>query len=311
MYFKMTKAAVTVAGGVAALCLGSVPAAMAAPASSAYFVPCNAYALNEAIYHANFHNGETLDLAPGCTYDLPHALPIIKTHLTIVGYQTTLTRTWDAGSFSLLSVGKCTGGGGGGITNENSDDPPLCMSDLTVIKVNFTRGGGSDTDEGGAIDSQGALYVQGGTFSGNNASEYGGAIYNDGHMTVNNATFTGNVAPYGGAIYNQDDASIEGSSFTWNKAPNPYGDLDNSDGGAIFNDEDMYLANSGFVANSTGGNGGAIYTQADLHAGRITVVDNAAGFEAGGIYNNDETATLLDSTVFGNHPDNCYEVRGC
>jgi predicted outer membrane repeat protein len=307
MYFKMTRAAVTVAGGATALCLGSVPAALAAPASSTYLVPCNAYALNLAIGHA--HYGETLDLAPGCTYDLPYALPIIKTHLTIVGNQTTLTRTWDAGSFSLLSVGECTGGGG--ITNENSDDPPLCMSDLTVIKVNFTGGGGSDTDEGGAIDSRGTLYVEGGTFSENNASEYGGAIYNEGHMTVNNATFTGNVAPYGGAIYNQDDASIGGSSFTWNKAPNPYGDLDNSDGGAIFNDVDMYLANSGFVANSTGGNGGTIYTQDDLHAGRITVVDNAAGFEAGGIYNNDETVTLLDSTVFGNQPDNCYEVPGC
>jgi predicted outer membrane repeat protein len=292
-----------VAGGAAALCLGSVPAALAAPASSTYLVPCNPYALNLAIGHA--HYGETLDLAPGCTYYLPEALHTIKTNLTIVGNQSTLTRTRNAGSFSLLRVG---GGGCGGLGTSVRD---CSVAGLTVINVNFTDGGGSDTDEGGAIDSRGTLYVEGGTFSDNNTSEYGGAIYNDGHMTVNHATFTGNVAPYGGAIYNQDYASIGGSSFTWNKAPNPHGDLDNSDGGAIFNDEDMYLANSGFVANSTGGNGGAVYTQDDLHAGRITVVDNAAGFEAGGIYNNDETVTLLDSTVFGNQPDNCYEVPGC
>jgi predicted outer membrane repeat protein len=310
MYFKMTRATVTVAGGAAALCLGSVPAALAASASSTYFVPCSPYALDFAIGHA--HYGETLDLAPGCTYYLPEALPTIKTTLTIVGNQSTLTRTRDAESFSLLTVG---GGGCGGLGTRvlNGNAVGDCsVTGLTVINVNFTDGGGSDTDEGGAIDSRGRLYVEGGTFSDNNAGEYGGAIYNAGHMTVNNATFTGNLAPYGGAIYNRDDASIGGSSFTWNKAPNPYGDLDNSDGGAIYNDEYMYLANSGFLANSTGGNGGAIYSDDDLHASHITVVANAAGFEAGGIYNGEDgNVTLLDSTVFGNQPDNCYEVPGC
>src|SRR5580658_8731583 len=73
MYFKMTRAAVTVMGGAAALCLGSVPAALAAPPQNTYFVPCNPYALHQAIGHARY--GETLDLAPGCTYYLPGALP--------------------------------------------------------------------------------------------------------------------------------------------------------------------------------------------------------------------------------------------
>src|SRR5580693_1058772 len=68
MYFKMTRATVTVAGGAAALCLGSVPAALAAPAQPATFVPCNAYALHAAINDAS--SGDTLDLAPGCTYYL-------------------------------------------------------------------------------------------------------------------------------------------------------------------------------------------------------------------------------------------------
>jgi predicted outer membrane repeat protein len=292
MYFKMTRAAVIVAGGAVALCLGSIPAALAAPAQDTTFVPCNPYALHEAIADASY--GETLVLAPGCTYRLADALPDIMTKLTIVGHESTLTRTWDAGDFSLLTVGDCE------------------AADVTVINVNFTDGGGDDTDYAGGIYNGKTLHVEGGTFSGNESDEYGGAIYNDGDMTVTGATFTDNLAPYGGAIYNNHDASIEGSSFTWNKAPTLSGDPDNSYGGAIDNEHDMYLTNSGFVANSTGGYGGAIYTElGDLHAGHITVTANAAGFDGGGIYNWEATATVSGSVVFGNHPDNCYEVSGC
>jgi predicted outer membrane repeat protein len=292
MYFKMTRAAVTVAGGAVALCLGSVPAALAAPAQNGTFVPCNAWALHTAINDAS--SGDTLDLAPGCTYYLPHALPDIMTDLTIVGYHSTLTRARWAGDFSLLKVG-CSAG------------------DLTVINVNFTDGGG-DIDRGGAIDvKDGTLHVTGGIFTGNETDNEGGAIYNDGHMWVNNATFTDNLAPYGGAIENDYDAWIEGSSFTWNKAPTLWGDPDNSEGGAIYNDDNMQLADSGFLGNSTGGYGGAIYTEDDLHAAHITVTANEADFDGGGIYNDGDsyTADLYNSTVFGNQPNNCSYVDGC
>jgi predicted outer membrane repeat protein len=301
MYFKMTRAAITVMGGAAALCLGSVPAALAAPAAPATdLVACSADALYTAIVHQSY--GETLDLAPGCTYSLPARLPNIRTHLTIVGDHSTLTRTRDAGSFSLLTV---AGGGCDG-------DDYYCTADLTVINVNFTDGGGSDTDYGGAIyNNDRALQVTGDTFSDNKTDEYGGAIYNGGRMTVTNATFTDNLAPYGGAIYNDYYASIAGSSFTWNQAPTLSGDPDNSDGGAIYNDDDLYLLNSGFAGNSTGGYGGAIYTEDYLDAGHVTVIGNEAGFDGGGIYNDDETVHLSGSTVFYNHPDNCYDVTGC
>jgi predicted outer membrane repeat protein len=297
-------------GGAAALCLGSVPAALAAPPHNTYFVPCNPHALYLAIAHARY--GETLDLAPGCTYYLPGRLPEIRTNLTIVGYHSTLTRTRNARPFSLLTVDGDCGGGIGSVINANLDDA-YCKADLTVIKVNFTDGGGYGTDDGGAIDNEGGmLHVEGGTFSDNKTDNVGGAIYNDGYMTVNNATFTRNLAPYGGAIENDYDASIGGSSFTWNKAPTLYGPPDSSDGGAIYNDDDMDITHSGFLANSAGGYGGAIYTQGDLHAGHITVTANAAGFDGGGIYNDyDHTANLSASAVFGNHPNNCNNVPGC
>ena len=313
MYFTMTRAAVTVAGGAAALCLGSVPAALAAPAHSTDFVPCNPYALHQAISHQSY--GETLVLAPGCTYYLPDALPEITTTLTIAGYHSTLTRTWDARSFSLLTVGGCRHiiPSVASVTVNDGD-----CGDLTVINVDFTDGGGYGISQGGAIDNEGGtLHVEVGTFAGNKTDEYGGAIYNDGQMTVSHATFTGNLAPYGGAIYNDDQASIYVSSFTWNKAPTLYGDPDNSDGGAIYNDDDLYLADSGFLANSTGGNGGAIYTDGTLRGDHITITANAAGFDGGGIYDGGDVvdpAALRDSTVFGNQPDNCAptgSVAGC
>ena len=313
MYFKMTRAAVTVAGGAVALCLGSVPAAMAAPAQDATFVPCNAYALHTAIDDAS--SGDTLDLAPGCTYRLPAALPEIDTELTIVGYHSTLTRAHDAPGFSLLTLGG-RGCGDGGVNlpagSTNLDDDDGCDAWLAVTNVNFTDGGGYEVGKGGAIDNAGGrLHVTGGTFSDNETDSEAGAIYNDGTMTVENATFTDNLAPYGGAIENDRDASVEGSTFTWNKAPTLSGAPDNSDGGAIYNDHYLYLANSGFLGNSTGGYGGAIYTEGNLDAGYITVTANAAGFYGGGIYNDDETVTLSGSNVYDNQPNNCNNVPDC
>jgi predicted outer membrane repeat protein len=313
MYFKMTRAAVTVAGAAAALCLGSVPAALAAPASSTDFVPCNPYALHTAIADAS--SGETLDLAPGCTYYLPGALPKITIDLTIVGYHSTLTRGQGAPGFSLLPEGgEGCGNGGPNLPagNANVNDGNDCMADLTLINVNFTDGGGYDIGYGGAIDNKGGrLHVTGGIFSDNETDNEGGAIYSDGDMTVVNATFTDNLAHYGGAIENDNEASISGSSFTWNKAPTAVdADLYDSYGGAIYSNGDLYVDNSGFLGNSTGGYGGAIYNDEDLHAAHITVTANAAGFAGGGIYDDGET-WLSASAVFGNQPNNCTYVTGC
>jgi predicted outer membrane repeat protein len=279
--------------GAAALWLGSVPAALAAPASKAGHLPCDAAALSSAIGNAS--SGQTLNLAPGCTYHLPDALPAVTTTLTISGHNSTLTRTREAGSFSLLTVD----------------------ANLTVINVNFTDGGGYDIDDGGAIDNDGTLTVRGGIFSGNTTDEYGGAIYNVGQLTVSHATFTGNLAPYGGALYNDSNASIYGSSFTWNGAPTLYGSPDDSDGGAIYNDDYVDISGSGFLANSAGGYGGAIYNDGLLFGDNITITANAAGFGGGGIYTGSygaHPAALGDSMVFGNQSDNCVpagSVTGC
>jgi predicted outer membrane repeat protein len=287
MNFRLAKTAVTAFAGVAALCLASAPAALAAPAApakpgSTYLVPCNGYALYEAVKNAD--DGDTLVLAPGCTYYLYDGLETMRT-ITIVGHNSTITRGRGADDFSLLTVSDCE------------------SADVTVINVNFTNGGG-DILYGGAIDNENELTVQGGTFSGNEA-EYGGAIYNDGGMKVTGATFTHNSASeYGGAIYNVYDGTVEGSSFTWNSAK---GD---GYGGAIYDEEDLYLSSDGFLANSAV-YGGALYIDDYLDARHITVTANAASDGGGGIYNDDETADVTNSMVFGNQPNNCHDVPGC
>jgi predicted outer membrane repeat protein len=284
MYFRLAKTAVTVFAGVAALGLGSAPAALAAPADgSTEFVPCSGHALYDAVTNAGY--GETLFLAPNCTYQLYDTVNV-TTRLTIIGHDSTITQSSHAGGITLVSVGDCD-----------------CeAANLTLVNVNFTDGG--YTDEGGAIYNDSRLTVQGGTFSGNTA-EYGGAIYNNAQMTVTGATFTRNSATEGGAIYNDSSATIEGSAFTWNNATG--GD---NYGGAIDNEDNLYLSNTGFLANSAA-YGGGIYTDDNLHASHITVTSNAASEDGGGIYNDDETAIVANSSLFGNQPDNCFDVPGC
>ena len=284
MDFRLAKTAVTIFAGVAALGLGSAPAALAAPAGGGTeFVPCNGYALQGAFDSASY--GTTLILAPGCTYYLHQGLHTM-TRVTIIGHSTTITQARDAGGFTLLTVGNCE------------------SANVTVINVNFT-GGGGDTEDGGAIYNLNRLTVEGGTFSDNISDDDGGAIENDGQMRVTGATFTHNLAPNGGAILNDGPAIIEGSSFTWNHAPG-----ENAYGGAIYNDDDLFLGHDGFLGNSSDNNAGAIYNEDNMAASHITVTANAAGDDGGGIYN-DDNAAVNDSMVFGNQPDNCYNVPGC
>ena len=285
MYIRLAKTAVTVFAGVVALGLGSAPAALAAPADGGTeFVPCSAHALHDAVENADY--GDVLVLATNCTYQLYGTLDV-TTRLTMIGHNSTITEWSHAGGFTLVSVGDCECEG----------------ANLTLVDVNFTNGGG-DAEYGGAIYNDNRLTVKGGTFTDNSA-EYGGAIYNEDQMTVTGAAFTRNSATDGGAIYNEDNATIQGAAFTWNNAVG--GD---NYGGAIYSDDSLYLSNSGFLANSAA-YGGGIYNDDNLHASHITVTSNAASEDGGGIYNDDETAIVTGSSLFGNQPDNCFDVPGC
>jgi hypothetical protein len=262
MHRKQVRAAARTAAlaGTLVLGLGSAQAAMAQP-SRTVDAPCNADALAAAILYPSYR--ETIVLAPGCTYWLTGQLTDNASYLTIVGEDSTLERAPYASSITLLKVNYA--------------------KTLTLDDVNFTNGGGSSEDNGGAIYNHGTLTVNGGTFSDNRDGEYGGAIdsyasgLSDASLTVSDAYFTGNGGEYGGAIENGADstATISHSTFGQNRA--------SEYGGAIENDSLATITDSSFLGN-TGEYGGAIYNDGALGTTDDTFTGNR-GYEGGGIYN--------------------------
>jgi predicted outer membrane repeat protein len=316
MHLKLLRAAAVVAvlGGTATFGLGSIQPALAATTN----VGCNTPALITAM--TDYTSGDTLNLAPHCTYWLTAQLPSVMHTLTINGNGASLVRTHSAAPFSVLVVGCTTGG-------------------LTLENVNITNGGGSTDEDGGAIDVtnlDASLTIYGGTFSNNSVTEYGGAIYNRGTLTVNGATFTNNGAEYGGAIDSDNyvsEATLSHDSFIGNDADeggaiyNEDNDMvinsgnlrynDANYGGAVYNDYDLTANNTLFSMNTASGEdaeGGAIYNEDDLALNHSLVEVNKAFGGGGGIFNDDETVDLSFSLVNQNVPDNCEPVStidGC
>jgi large repetitive protein len=347
MHRKQLRAAARTAalGGTLVLGLGSAQAAMAQPPTTVH-ASCYPGALASAISGAS--SGETIVLAPGCTYWLAVGLSDYVPDLTIVGEDSLLERAPDAPSLTLLKVnyGKT----------------------LTLDDVNFTNGGGSSENDGGAIYNHGTLTVNGGTFSDNRAGEYG-AIDSFGldvtpSLTVNDAYFTGNGGGYGGAIEigRGSTATISDSTFSQNSTPGGYGGAIKNDGlaaitgssflgntskygGAIYNDGALSTTDDTFTGNR-GYEGGGIYNDGGFGGGPIIPGDNALtanlGYEGGGIVNdvnlpmkggltdngslivfnsaylgggiyNGSCAdyTLTGTTIFGNVTDNVYNTDDC
>jgi predicted outer membrane repeat protein len=312
----------------------SAQAALAKPQNVAY-VPCSASALAAALSSAS--SGDTLFLAPGCTYELTAALPNITTDLHIVGNGATLERSYAPGTpdFTILTV---TGG------------------NLTLIGVDFRNGichhggaiyndGGNVTVRGGTFIGNRALYYGGAIanysgyvtvlharFIGNSSSGeggYGGAIYNDDGMTVIGSDFLRNRAEWGGAIYNEYIATLTGDSFAWNYAYSGGGLYNDDDatvnggtfgqnhadyGAGIYNNDTLTLWHTLITFNVASNQGGGIYNYGTLTANDSHILGNQAPGGGGGIYNYDGTVTLNNTVVFVNVPDNCEPlgtIAGC
>jgi predicted outer membrane repeat protein len=288
-----------VIGGIVTLGLGSAPAAMAQPVVD---VTCSSSALAAAMTAPT--DGTTLELFSGCTYVLTSALPTVDNTLTIAGQDATLERSYHtANSFSIITVGE---------------------GNLTLDDVNFTNGGGSGDDFGGAIDNDGTLTVNGGIFLGNHVGQSGGAIVNDGSLTVDGAEFTGNSAQAGGAIFAAGNMTVDGADFTGNSAVSQGGALYIKEdawvngtllwrngaeyGGAIENLGSIQTSYTTIVQNDATEYGGGVVNGycTTLIADHSSIVDNVAGDSGGGIYDDyaDDTVTLHGTIVLGNRPDN-------
>jgi hypothetical protein len=313
--------------GCMTVALGVGPAQAAPAATGAVRVPCAASALAAGI--ADARAGETLSLAPHCTYVLTAGLPAISQELTILGNRATIERSYRPGirDFSILTVSP--------------------GADLAIGNLNFRHGGSAgsgpppaDTSAGGAIDNNGNLTVNGGDFTGNSASD-GGAIQNgSGSLSVRNAVFDGNRAVNGGAVENNGTMVLSHSTVTGNTASSLGGGVATAGGatvadcsiagntafegggmwttvtaavtggefrgnkaaagGGIFNDNLMTLAGSRVVGNTAAFSGGGVYN--DLF-GDVTVTSSSFRqnhAQTGGGIENEDFATLSRSQLYGN-----------
>src|SRR5450759_2515197 len=90
MHSRLMTITVSTIAGCAAVVLGMDAAAPARAAAGVVAVPCSPAALAAGITSAE--NGQTLRLAPLCSYELTAALPAISQDLTIQGTHATIER---------------------------------------------------------------------------------------------------------------------------------------------------------------------------------------------------------------------------
>jgi predicted outer membrane repeat protein len=309
-------AAGAVTAGLLATAAPGTQSALAAP-RGVVNVPCSAAALTAAIKGAS--SGETLSLAPLCTYGLSAALPPIVEKLTIEGNHSTI-KGQNSGTpdFAVLTVGSLSGsrvgtlavcdlnisGGapgisllsgavsvtGGRFSGNATAIESFSYTTLQVSGATFTDNSGG---WGGAISGTDSVSVTNSTFTRNSA-ERGGAVYVQfGHQEITNCHFSGNTATEaGGALYDDGNVTMTGTSFSANRAPV---------GGAISVYDGVYasldVTRSAFVANAAQ-TGGAIYNYDGLTATDSVFTANHA--TQGGAIDQDWYATLTGDLLTRN-----------
>ncbi|MFJ4126447.1 hypothetical protein ACIP3U_34730 [[Kitasatospora] papulosa] len=287
------------------LCIGTavtLTSVALAPAASAATLPvaCSETALRNAINTANgTPAGDTLNLAPGCTYRLTTELPAITSPIVINGNSDTITR--QSGTFRILTVnggaltlraailsdGDATGsstesGAGGAVVVTGNGSLNLSAS---VIRNNHANFGG-----GLSVFSGSRAQISASVFSGNTATQNGGGIVSDSTVTVNASLIRDNTAGnVGGGIANIGTLTVSASRIADNTAPNGGGGLANG------------------VPAASGGT--STVTASDISN------NSAGGANPGGVYNNGGTVNLRVSRVAANTPNNCLNspspVPGC
>ncbi|MGW7822878.1 hypothetical protein ACWGLF_33265 [Streptomyces puniciscabiei] len=273
-----------------------------APGASAatYAVACNEGALAGAITAANTNPGsDTLNLTPGCTYQLTGELPAITSQIVMNGNGATITRV--SGTFRLLTVN------GGNLTLRAIQ---LTNGDATGSSVENGAGGAIVVTGNGMLNLSGAVVR-------NNHANFGGGISNFSGSTTNVSlsTFTGNTAAQnGGAIVNDGTVTVGFSQISGNTADNV--------GGGIASIGTLTVNFTNVLSNTGTNGGGGLANGVPAAAGGTStlnasnVSNNHAGDNnPGGIYNNGGTVTLNGTRVAANTPNNCATsptpVPGC
>ncbi|MFF7973857.1 hypothetical protein [Streptomyces sp. NPDC007905] len=252
------------------------------------------------------------------------------------------------GTLKLENVtvsGNQVSGDGGGLSNEGGN--LTLVNSQVLTNVAFNTPVGNEAGDGGGISNNaaGTLTVKKSTIAGNTAQEDGGGIQNQGTLTVEGTHFSNNEArdDDGAAINQLGSASIRDSKFIENWAGLDGGAI-NSDptgtsateisgsrfyrnvagkfGGALNNEGTLTLKKSEIEDNQAGRLGGGINNEQEtsdtntttLTLEHTTVTENRATETGGGIYNEAGAKVILrNSEIFKNRPDNCAgdNVPGC
>lgn len=305
-------------GAAAALAAGTLVTA-APPAHAATInVACSAAALIAAVEDANADpGGDTLSLAPGCTYTLTarydgteDALPDIVGGLIIDGNGARLQRDTEAPSFGIadivgdlvvsdLTMAEFWGFNGayfhvGGslvlVDSTITNTPPFGQQDAALeVGDNGTLAVVSST-----IENQ-AIFATGGT---------GAAIDNRNELVVTDSVFRGNrilaptgVVQSGNAIANSGNAKIFESTFADNFGA--------ATGGAIRNTGYLEIHESSFT-NNNANFGGAIRSTgaSDLIIEDSYFANNEADLSGGALdIGAGSIARITNSTFYRNHAD--------
>ncbi|HEY71214.1 MAG TPA: CSLREA domain-containing protein [Anaerolineae bacterium] len=218
---------------------------------------------------------------------------------------------------------------GGGIANFTS---VLVVTDSDICDNTATKDGGGlwnqivatatlnnaviegnlATDDGGGIHNYGALEMNGGNLTRNEASRGGGLFNSDviatategtfgpGDVTLNDVRINANAADDAGAgVYNAGHFEVYLAKFAINSWP--------TQGGGMFNgpDAEAFLYDAWFT-NNTADLGGGLYNQGLIHFYRSSFTVNSAPDGLGGAIYNDNAmpgVLLRNVTVSGNMAD--------
>ncbi|MER6304479.1 hypothetical protein ACWCXK_01360 [Streptomyces sp. NPDC001739] len=182
-------------------------ALMAVPVTANAQIPvlCSESALVAAVNAANAAGGETLALAPFCTYSLttahgsasdgPVGLPPITTSITMAGLGTVIARDPSAPAFRVLEV-------------QGDANVPGTNGQLTLAAITIRGGNAPAPYPGGGItDRGGAVTLVSSSVTGNSAVAGGGIYVDNGAVSLTASSVTGNSATSaGGGIYRNSGA---------------------------------------------------------------------------------------------------------
>ena len=262
--------------------------------------------LIEAIVNANNDNAtyvdcpagtgiDTIELADSATYVLdqvyvphygPNGLPIIKSHVTIEGHYSTITRAPSAPAFRLMVV---------------NDVGTLFLRDLTL------QGGDSGpTYCGGALlNAFGGAVLTRTTVTGSTAPSGGGICNSSGPMTLTDSVVTLNTASEarGGGVLSVSEIAaatlvVDRTSVTSNNGEG---------GGGITADEtEVVISDSTISGNHAEVFCGGLFIEGgggDIDRTTISnnIVDNTVDYgTGGGLCVADNKTTITNSTISGN-----------